>query len=68
MAACYAFIMYRRIYFGGGGGAPGFLTPVVSYAPRPISSVVFPIANMQALVSGLGKNISMTFNMATYRN
>lgn len=23
-------------YFGGGGGAPGFLTPVVSYAPRPM--------------------------------
>lgn len=24
-----------RIYFGG-GGTPGFFTPVVSYAPRPM--------------------------------
>jgi hypothetical protein len=24
------------IYFGGGGGTPGFFTPVVSYAPRPM--------------------------------
>ena len=22
------------VHFGGGGGAPGFLTPVVSYVPR----------------------------------
>lgn len=29
-------VSWRSIYFGGGGGAPGFLTPVVSYAPRPM--------------------------------
>ena len=32
------YVRHKSIYFGGGGGAPGFLTPVVSYAPRPISS------------------------------
>ena len=31
------YVRHKSIYFGGGGGAPGFLTPVVSYAPRPIS-------------------------------
>ena len=31
------YVRRKSIYFGGGGGAPGFLTPVVSYAPRPIS-------------------------------
>src|SRR4051812_42051701 len=25
-----------EIYFGCGGGTPGFFTPVVSYAPRPM--------------------------------
>jgi len=25
---------HNQSYLGGGGGAPGFLTPVVSYAPR----------------------------------
>ena len=31
------YVRHRSIYFGGGRGAPGFLTPVVSYTPRPIS-------------------------------
>ena len=30
--------MFHRVV-GGGGGAPGFLTPVVSYAPRPMFNV-----------------------------
>lgn len=59
MATCYAF-MYGGIYFGGGGGAPGFLTPVVSYAPRPIVQASY-------LFSGLGQKFSMASNMATYR-
>ena len=32
------YVRHKSIYFGGGGGAPGFFTPVVSYTPRPISS------------------------------
>lgn len=27
-------VLTYYLHFGGGGGAPGFLTPVVSYAPR----------------------------------
>ena len=52
--------MYGGIYFGGLGGAPGFLTPVVSYAPRPIVQASY-------LLSGLGQKFSMASNMATYR-
>ena len=59
MATCYAF-MYGGIYFGGGGGAPGFLTPVVSYAPRPIVQSSY-------LFSGLGQKFSMASNMVTYQ-
>ena len=31
------YVRHKNIYFSSGGGATGFLTPVVSYAPRPIS-------------------------------
>ena len=59
MATCYAF-MYGGIYFSSGGGAPGFLTPIVLYAPRPIMQASY-------LLSGLGQKFSMASNMVTYQ-
>lgn len=59
MATCYAF-MYGGIYFSSGGGAPGFLTPIVLYAPHPIVQASY-------LLSGLGQKFSMASNMVTYQ-
>lgn len=47
--ATFPMFSIESFYFGGGGGAPGFFTPVVSYAPRLVSGGNCPIADMQAM-------------------